>query len=162
MDKIIGRTDEMALLQNLLNSSNAEFLAVYGRRRVGKTFLLRKFYAGHIVFQMTGAFNASTTDHLSIFFNAINNLEDESQLHAIPKDWFEAFEILKKYIQNSVTGKKVIFFDELPWIDTPRSKFLTALEHFWNSWASARSDIILIVCGSASSWIIKKVINNQI
>ena len=79
----------------------------------------------------------------------------------LPKNWFEAFWTLKTYLQKSNEPKKVVFFDELPWIDTPRSNFLSALEHFWNSWASARPDIILVVCGSAASWMINKVINNR-
>jgi uncharacterized protein len=79
----------------------------------------------------------------------------------IPANWFEAFEILKKIVVQSKKQKKVIFLDELPWLDTARSKFMTALEHFWNSWASSRTDILLIVCGSATSWIVRKIFNNK-
>lgn len=161
MDKIIGRENEIALLQRMTDSPNSEFLAVYGRRRIGKTFLIRKYYTKQISFQMTGALKASTSDHLNIFYSAIKNVAEEPDIYSVPENWFDAFEILKNYIQTLKEGKKVIFFDELPWIDTPRSKFLTALEHFWNSWASDRSDIILIVCGSAASWIIRKIINNH-
>ena len=57
--------------------------------------------------------------------------------------------------------KKVIFIDEIPWLDTPRSGFLSALEYFWNSFASARKDVLLIICGSATSWIINKVLKNH-
>ncbi len=81
--------------------------------------------------------------------------------NSLPKSWFDAFGLLKSYLQKLKASKKVIFFDELPWIDTPRSNFLSALEHFWNSWASARPDIILVVCGSAASWMIRKLINNR-
>jgi AAA+ ATPase superfamily predicted ATPase len=138
-----------------------EFLAVYGRRRVGKTFLIRQVYNKQIVFQMTGIARAKTPQQLSNFFSVLRDLDPGIDQISPPKNWFDAFGLLKNYLQKLKGSKKVVFFDELPWIDTPRSNFLSALEHFWNAWASNRPDILLVVCGSAASWMINKLINNR-
>ncbi|HVU94307.1 MAG TPA: ATP-binding protein [Puia sp.] len=161
MEAIVGRKEEQVILNQLLESEKSEFLAVYGRRRVGKTFLLRQVYNTHIAFQMTGIARANTSQQLANFFSVLKELDIGINPVDRPKNWFDAFALLRNYLQRLDASKKVIFFDELPWIDTPRSNFLSALEHFWNSWASGRSDILLVVCGSAASWMINKVINNR-
>ena len=161
MENIVGRKEEQMLLNQLLESNRPEFLAVYGRRRVGKTFLIRQVYGKRIAFQMTGIARANTSQQLTNFFSVLKESDKGIEEGNVPKNWFEAFGMLKNYLQKLNVPKKVVFFDELPWIDTPRSNFLSALEHFWNSWASDRPDIILVVCGSAASWMINKVINNR-
>jgi hypothetical protein len=161
METIVGRKEEQVILNQLLESERPEFLAVYGRRRVGKTFLIRQVYSERIAFQMTGIARANTSQQLTNFFSVMAEIDKNIDQGNLPKNWFEAFGLLKNYLQKLNAPKKVVFFDELPWIDTPRSNFLSALEHFWNSWASDRPDIILVVCGSAASWIINKVINNR-
>lgn len=110
---------------------------------------------------MTGIARANTSQQLTNFFSVIKEFDKGVEEGNVPKNWFEAFGMLKNHLQKLNGAKKVVFFDELPWIDTPRSNFLSALEHFWNSWASNRPDIILVVCGSAASWMINKVINNR-
>lgn len=161
MEKIVGRKEEKKVLEYLLNSEKPEFLAVYGRRRVGKTFLIRQLYNKHIAFQMTGIARANTQQQLSNFFSVLRDLDPVIEQTNLPQNWFDAFGQLKNYLQKLRSPKKVVFFDELPWIDTPRSNFLSALEHFWNGWASNRPDILLVVCGSAASWMINKLINNR-
>lgn len=161
MEPLVGRKEEQVILNQLLGTEESEFLAVYGRRRVGKTFLIRQFYNKHIVFQMTGIAKANTAQQLANFFSVIGELDKSIGQGKLPTNWFEAFVTLQNYLQKLNQSRKVVFFDELPWIDTPRSNFLSALEHFWNSWASGRPDIILVVCGSAASWMINKVINNR-
>ncbi|QEC51871.1 AAA family ATPase [Anseongella ginsenosidimutans] len=160
MEAIIGRKEEVTEMQSLISSSQPEFLAVYGRRRVGKTYLIRNTYRERIVFQMTGFADASTAEQLSNYWSALKSVYSDMVYDAPPKDWMQAFEWLREYLESIDDGKKVIFFDELPWIDTFRSKFIQALGHFWNAWASDRSDIILVVCGSAASWMINKLIND--
>jgi uncharacterized protein len=161
MEKIVGRKEEQKILDHLLKSKKPEFLAVYGRRRVGKTFLIRQVYNKQIVFQMTGIARANTSQQLSNFFSVLRDLDAGVDPINLPQNWFDAFGMLKNYLQKLNASKKVVFFDELPWIDTTRSNFLSALEHFWNSWASNRPDILLVVCGSAASWMINKLINNR-
>lgn len=156
---IVGRKKELATLNRLYTSTQSEFIAVYGRRRVGKTFLIRQFFKNKFVFQLSGLANATTKEQL-INFNLTIKRESKQNL-PIAKTWLEAFEQLITLIESSSNERKVIFLDELPWIDTPRSQFIQALEHFWNGWASARNDIMLIVCGSATSWMIDKIINNH-
>ncbi|HVB03022.1 MAG TPA: ATP-binding protein [Chitinophagaceae bacterium] len=160
-DKIIGRKEELELLQNTKSSPSSEFIAVYGRRRVGKTFLIRHAFDNKFDFYVTGIANVSLSQQL-INFNLELRKSDTSGMERTPADnWFEAFLQLINILEaNNNHNKKVILLDELPWMDTARSGFLSALEHFWNSWASARNDVILIVCGSAASWMITKVINN--
>jgi AAA+ ATPase superfamily predicted ATPase len=161
MEAIAGRFNEQQLLRQLLQEGKSEFLAMYGRRRVGKTFLIRNVYQKEIAFQMTGIAGASLEQQLSNFFSALQFADPNNSNETRPVDWFKAFEMLRIFLQKNTARKKVVFFDELPWIDTPHSNFLSALEHFWNAWASARTDIVLVVCGSAASWMLSKLINNK-
>ncbi len=161
MEKIIGRQDEIATLNMLKNSKKSEFVAVYGRRRVGKTFLIRNVFDAPFSFQLSGVANVGLKQHLTNFHNVYLKLHPNAPEKSAPKDWFDAFNRLSLLLEQQNTTKKVIFLDELPWLDTPQSKFIAALEYFWNSWASARTDVLLIVCGSAASWIINELINNR-
>ena len=156
---LIGRTEESARLKALLQSNKSEFIALYGRRRVGKTYLVRETFNYQFAFQHTGLYGASMGDQLREFQTSLRLYGQPPQ--AVPKSWYDAFSQLQELLANITTNKKVIFIDELPWMDTSKSGFISALEHFWNSWASARRDVILIVCGSATSWIMDKVILNH-
>ncbi len=157
---LIGRDKEKQILQNALTEEYSQFVAVYGRRRVGKTFLIRESYDYKFTFQFTGAANISSRKQLARFRMALK----EHGLTDMPKvfaNWMTAFSELKRYINLQPEGKKIIFLDELPWMDAPRSGFLSELESFWNGWASARKDIVFVVCGSATSWMVKKIIKNK-
>lgn len=157
---LIGRDKEKQILQNALTEEYSQFVAVYGRRRVGKTFLIRESYDYKFTFQFTGAANTSSRKQLARFRMALK----EHGLTDMPKvfaNWMTAFSELKRYINLQPEGKKIIFLDELPWMDAPRSVFLSELESFWNGWASARKDIVFVVCGSATSWMVKKIIKNK-
>ena len=156
---IIGRKEEQQILHSAAQSENSEFVAVYGRRRVGKTYLIRETFGYKFTFQHTGLAKGNTKEQLFSF--AISLRDAGYDDCPIPKSWLEAFSLLSAYLKNSTDEKKIVFLDELPWMDTPRSNFISAFEHFWNSWASARKDIVLIICGSATSWIINKVINDH-
>ncbi|MDX2248381.1 MAG: ATP-binding protein [Bacteroidia bacterium] len=160
MSKIIGRVKELELLRSLLNSDKSEFIALYGRRRVGKTFLIREAYEDVITFQVTGLANSTSTHQLANFYLAMLKF-DVSYSAQAPTNWLLAFHQLSLLLEKSKAPKKIVFIDELPWFDSPNSGFIQALEHFWNSWASARKDVLLIVCGSAASWMIKKLLNNH-
>ena len=156
---IIGRKEEQQILHSAAPSENSEFVAVYGRRRVGKTYLIRETFGYKFTFQHTGLAKGNTKEQLFSF--AISLRDAGYDDCPIPKSWLEAFSLLSTYLKNSTDEKKIVFLDELPWMDTPRSNFISAFEHFWNGWASARKDIVLIICGSATSWIINKVINDH-
>ena len=157
---IIGREKEIATLQGLLASDELQFVAVYGRRRVGKTFLIRETFENRFDFQFTGAANLTARKRLVRFRRALkeHGQKDTPEL----TNWGDAFSELKRFIANLSEGKKVVFLDELPWMDAPRSGFLSELESFWNGWASARKDIVFVVCGSSTSWMVKKIIKNMI
>lgn len=155
----IGRDKEKALLTKLLDENESSFVAVYGRRRVGKTYLIRTAFQDKFTFVHTGMAHSSLKKQLEAWRSSLRDCGVKKL--KIPHSWIDAFDMLKEVINASKEPKKLIFIDELPWLDTHRSGFLSALEHFWNGWASARNDIILIVCGSATSWIINKIVKNH-
>ncbi len=160
MQKFVGRRKEIATMHKLLTSEKSEFLVVYGRRRVGKTFLIREAYSQKFTFQITGLANAKLSQQLINFHVALQNANPKGEYTPV-KNWFSAFQLLISFLEKSKATKKIVFIDELPWFDTRKSQFIQALEHFWNSWAAARDDIILVACGSATSWMINKLINNK-
>lgn len=157
---IIGREKEKALLERIIQSNKAEFVAVCGRRRVGKTFLVKEFFEDEIIFQTAGLAYESMKRQIKSFYQDLIEYGLPHQ-ETPPKDWIEVFSLLWTLIKNSKAKRKVILLDELPWMDTPRSGFVSALEHFWNAWASGRHDIVTVVCGSATSWMMDKLINNH-
>lgn len=156
---LIGRKKEQKLLTDAFYNSESDFIAVYGRRRVGKTYLIRETFEGKFAFQHSGLAKGNKSDQLAAFRNSL--IRQSGQLFPVFKSWLDAFFALESWIDSLPEGKKVIFLDELSWMDTHRSKFLEGLEYFWNSYASARKDILLIVCGSATSWIINKLFRNH-
>jgi AAA+ ATPase superfamily predicted ATPase len=159
---IIGRKQELDTLERAYRSSKSEFVIVYGRRRVGKTFLVNQKFDTQFTFRMTAIGNASTGRQLENFQAALAAAADLRPAgEGTPPNWFTAFQRLIKFIEESRQPRKVIFFDELPWFDTHGSDFLQALEHFWNSWASLRSDVLLIACGSAASWMVNQLIHHR-
>jgi len=156
---LIGRENEVRILRDAVSKENSQFIAVYGRRRVGKTFLIREAYDYKFAFQYTGAHKLTSRGQLTRF-----RIELKRQgLKKVPilSNWTEAFYELERFLEQLPEGKKVVFLDELPWMDAPRSRFLSELEAFWNGWASARKDIVLVVCGSATGWMVKKVLKNK-
>ena len=158
-DSIVGRKMEKAELDKIFNSAKAEFLAVCGRRRVGKTFLIKEYFEKELVFSVSGLAKANTQKQIKNFYSTLKLYD--SSLTEKPNDWLDAFNLLIKYLTSLPQERKVILLDELPWMDTPKSGFISALEHFWNGWASSRRDIVLIVCGSATSWMMDNLINNH-
>ena len=159
IENIIGRNEEKDTLSRIWESRQSEFVAVCGRRRVGKTFLVREYFEEQMVFQVSGIAHGNTSEQLKNFYYSLRRYD--ASLAEMPKDWIDAFELLIQYLSSLSIERKVVFLDELPWMDTPGANFISALEHFWNGWASARKDIVLIVCGSATSWMMDKLINNH-
>ena len=158
---IIGRNSEIQRLERIVRQTRSEFVAIYGRRRVGKTFLIREFFDYQFDFQISGLANASTVKQLFNFDTALAK-QTTLSFEKPSQNWLEAFQKLAQHIESiDNQHKKVIFFDELPWFDTKNSDFMMGLEYFWNSWASNRKDILLVVCGSAASWMINTLINNS-
>jgi len=157
--QILAREREVKILKKLYDSNQPEFLAIYGRRRIGKTFLIRQFFKEKgIYFELTGIKNGSYKHQLHSFtteFFRVFGAKPSKKFNS----WLEAFDELRIAVeQSSGTGKIILFFDELPWLATPKSNFIQALDHFWNRYMSDDQRIILIVCGSAASWMIKKII----
>ena len=156
---ITGRKREIQLLQDAFKDNESHFIAVYGRRRIGKTFLVRESYGYRFTFQHAGVSGGNLHDELFAFSASLKEAGYECRKE--PESWGEAFEDLKDLIRSSTEKKKVIFIDELSWMDTPKSRFVSVLENFWNGWASARKDIVLVVCASATSWILSNVVHNK-
>ena len=164
---IIGREQETEELNGLYNSGRAEFVAVYGRRRVGKTFLVDETLKGKITFRHLGLSPVDERnqrnglkEQLKYFYLSL--LKHGMKKSKRPTSWLEAFFMLEMHLQSLDDGsRQVVFLDELPWMDTPRSGFITALEAFWNGWGCHRHNLMLVVCGSANSWMLDNLVNNQ-
>ena len=166
---IIARKEEQRMLQNLKNERTAQFLAVYGRRRVGKTFLIREYFEDSFTFKHTALSPLELKDinpdalykaQLAEFKKSLVRYghKNDSQI----SDWFEAFDRLRELIESKNANERVIaFIDEMPWMDTPRAGFMSALEHFWNDYGSGKHNLLLIACGSATTWMLDKLIHNQ-
>ena len=160
MSKIIGRVQEKKLLTQALTSEVSEFVAVTGRRRVGKTYLIDQLYTGHYCFTLTGVQNGNLAIQLALFSAQLAKYDGTGNQQQFI-NWLEAFQALEVYAESlPKDAKQVIFLDELPWIATPRSEFLTFLGHFWNSYLSKHTHFVLVICGSATSWIVEKVLAN--
>ncbi len=161
MEKIVGREKEIDTLKNLLTTDESEFVSVIGRRRVGKTFLIETVYAELMAFKITGIQNATTEEQLEHFAEVLTTQSQSLLPIEVPKSWLRAFSLLIRYLETTKTPhKRVVFFDELPWLSTHRSKFLDAFGYFWNSWA-VNNNIVVVICGSAASWMIEKVVHNK-
>jgi uncharacterized protein len=158
----IGREEEQAALLKALHSSEAEMVALIGRRRVGKTFLIRSVYAQQIRFEVTGLQNKTIKAQLNNFSLHLRKAFGEATPTQKPTDWLEAFYQLTECLDKTVdfTEKCVVFLDELPWFATPKSEFLDGLSFFWNSWA-VKKNIVVVICGSAASWMIQNVVNSK-
>ena len=157
---MIGRENEQRELLEALSSDEAQLIAVYGRRRVGKTFLVRETFKDRFYFQHAGLAHGSMAEQLAAFRASLVR----SGMRDVPliRNWREAFGALESFIVAGRTRrKKVVFIDEMPWMDTSKSKFVMWFEAFWNGWCSARKDVVFIICGSATSWIVKKVFRNR-
>lgn len=156
----IARERECSELRRCLESNRSELAIVYGRRRVGKTYLIENFFDDKFDFKFVGARNQNTRTQLSNFSRTLKRFCGRSvgQL----KNWSDAFFALEEYLETlPEKSKKVVFFDEMPWIDTKRSDFVSALEYFWNSWAVSQRNIFFVGTGSATSWMIDKLISNK-
>ena len=156
---IIGREYEQKLISGYVDSGKAELIAVYGRRRVGKTFLVKSIFDNHFDFAFTGLYNVTRAVHLSQFQNYLERYSGKKVSRL--KDWFEAFHALSDYLDTLQKDKIVVFLDEIPWMDTPKSNFLAAFSQFWNDWASMKSNLKLFVCGSATTWMLSKFIGDK-
>ena len=160
MKDIIGRKTEIKRLTEYVNSGKVELVAVYGRRRVGKTFLIKGFFKDKFTFYLSGAENANKKQQLFNFTTALNYYSGKE--NPIVEDWQNAFVQLERYLRSVKTkGRKIIFIDELPWLDNAKSGFLSAFEYFWNSFASSQKEIFFVICGSSTSWIMNNIIKNR-
>lgn len=157
---MIGRHDETSIIINLLKEDRPELLSIIGRRRVGKTFLVKQSLADKIDFSFIGTQFGNTSNQLRKFRDQLDNFAKSTIPTKVPNSWFEAFSHLTIFLQTIKKKKKIVFFDEFPWIASHRSNFLQEFTYWWNNWA-ANQNILVIICGSSTSWMLKKVINSK-
>lgn len=169
---VIGREEELDTISRLYASERSEFLAIYGQRRVGKSFLIEEALGNKITFSAVGLYQKIDKDspekvesyrqkQLAHFYNSLREYGLPKEGNLAPTSWMEALELLKKLLKSKRAKRKVVFIDELPWLAGPQSaELLEELGHFWNSWAGMRKDIFLIVCGSATSWMVDNVLRD--
>ena len=160
-DMLVGRKAETKQLESIMASKEAEFVVVYGRRRVGKTFLVNTFFHDDYAFKLTGLAKNSKREQLANFTAALNRYGNGKK-YTKPRTWFEAFDKLRELLEGlPISDKRIVFIDELPWMDSRGSNLISAIEHFWNDWAVTQNDLVLIVCGSATSWMTKNILKNR-
>lgn len=160
---IIGRHEEQKILKKVLQDPQPQLLAVYGRRRIGKTFLISEFFKDKgVYFEITGIKDGSLQEQLFQFSYEFSRQFRGGEPIETPKSWAQAFHLLNEAIESLKQREKIIlFFDEVPWLASRRSRFLNALEHFWNRYLSRTKNLVLIICGSSASWVIRNIINNK-
>jgi hypothetical protein len=163
MDKVIGRIEEKTILDQRLATADPELIAIYGRRRVGKTYLIRTYLKDRIIFELTGIHAANLEDQLKNFSLALGRALKSTTPIATAPNWLEAFNNLDIFLLDNLdpNRKTVLFFDEFPWLHSPRSNFLRAFDHWWNSSGTKRSNLKVVICGSAASWMIEKILNDR-
>ena len=163
ISRIIGRISEKQILTQVKQSSEAEFVAVYGRLRVGKTFLIREFFEKNICFEIVGIYQAPLKEQLENFTYSLGKAQKLEEKPKRPNSWMEAFYKLEKFLEETIKKqphkKQVVFIDELPWLNGKRSNFLSNLDHFWNRWGVKQNNLVLVVCGSAASWMLQNIVN---
>lgn len=159
VSNIIGRKHEIEVLNEICDSDKPEFVALYGRRRVGKTYLIKEYFDGNFDFYISGIYGVSKAEQLYSFSTTIAKYT--GVMCPILRNWQEAFDILRSYLDSLDKQRIVVFIDELPWMDTPKSNFIRALESFWNMWGSTKKGLKLIVCGSATTWMINKLLGDK-
>ena len=160
-NKLIGRKEEQQILLNALASREAEMVAVFGRRRVGKTFLIKQVYQHNIAFELTGLQHATNADQLQNFSLQLTERMQSPVPIKVPANWLEAFFILSKFLKEQKNvERQVVFLDEVPWLAGHKSGFLMGLSWFWNSFASTQN-MVVVICGSAASWMIQKIVNHR-
>jgi hypothetical protein len=160
MVEVAGRSVEIGLLQKIAQSGEAELVAVYGRRRVGKTYLIKSVFREEMAFEISGLHNATFEQQMENFQSAFEKATRRKA--GVPGTWIQAFKMLTRYLTPLLKKqRRVIFIDEFPWISSPRSGFMPAFENFWNTWASLQPNLIVVICGSSASWMIKKVLNSR-
>lgn len=163
---MVGREKEIKELEKIYSSKKAELVAIYGRRRVGKTYLVDEVFAGRITFRHAGL-SPLEAEPRGLLEAQLDHFYNSLKLHGIeeekaPKNWLDAFFMLEQWLKNIDDGsRQVVFLDELPWLDTPRSDFIRAFEGFWNTWGCHRKNLLVIICGSANSWMENELINNH-
>lgn len=162
MEKLIGRDIEKKLLQQALDSGVPELIALFGRRRVGKTFLIRQYFGKHLGFEFTGTRDLKLDEQLGYFNKSLGVAAGNDKLYQRPATWTDAFDQLSHFLSPKLAaGRSVIFLDEFPWLSTHKSGFMPAFDHWWNSWGTKQNNLVVVICGSAASWMIQHVVNNK-
>ena len=162
MEKLIGRNNEKKLLQEAMGSGTPELIALFGRRRVGKTFLIRQYLGKSLAFEFVGTREAKLAAQLVNFNKALGLAIGNDKIYQTPESWADAFDQLSHYLTPKLSsGRSVVFFDEFPWLSTHKSGFLPAFDHWWNSWGNKQSNLVVVICGSAASWMIQNIVNNK-
>lgn len=158
-NRIIGRVEECERLDRCMRADSAQLIVVYGRRRVGKTFLINEYFENRFAFKLTGVFGQKKKEQLQNFTAELNR--KTGSIYSVPKDWTDAFNLLRDYMDALDDTKHVFFLDELPWLDTRKSGFLPAFEYFWNDYACTKRNAVFVLCGSATSWMDEKITKNR-
>lgn len=165
--KLIGRKKEIQELEKAYRSGQFEFIALYGRRRVGKTYLVSQVFEDRISFRHAASPNDEERQdekgllkmQLEVFYGSLlaQGLKESKK----PNSWVEAFLLLIRLFEGKDPAERwVIFLDEFPWMDTKRSNFIEAFSWFLNFWAANQKNLMIIAAGSSTSWMLNNLIHS--
>ncbi len=160
----IGRTYELQQLQDKYNTNKSELVAIYGRRRIGKSSLVEKFAEDkEFFYKFEGIEGENTKGQMTTFAKILGNYVDDSFLDKIDFDsWHGLFQYLtERLVDNKNRQKKlVLFFDEIQWMAVRRDRMISIIKYFWdNFWKNM--NVVLILCGSIASFMVKRIIHSK-
>ena len=157
---LVGRENECAQLNRCMERDEAQLIIVQGRRRVGKTYLVNQFFKGSFDFKLTGEYKGTKEKQLENFW--LEYCRRTNTAERKPENWKDAFEMLRRYLSNlPAETKRIVFLDEMPWMDTENSDFLSSFEYFWNDFGCSLDGLIFIICGSSTAWIEDNIDHNE-
>lgn len=159
----IGRENESKILESAYHEKRSVLSVVYGRRRIGKSYLLQHFSKSHPSIYIEGLEKQPTSRQIENFMRALSHhFNDPLILRMKLKAWSEVFDFLTQKIDLNWKNKSktLIIFDEFQWMACNQSKLVSYLKNYWdNHWKN--KNVFLILCGSVAHYMVKKVIQSK-
>jgi hypothetical protein len=159
----VGRKNELRMLNDAYRSGKDELVVLYGRRRIGKSSLVKRFAEKKKAYYEFEALEGETTPgQINHFLQQLKKQIDDPILDSVRfANWEQVFTYLtEKVINRKSKVKKILFLDELPWMAAGRIRLVSLLKYYWdNHWKSKH--VMLILCGSVASFMVKKVLHSN-
>ncbi|MFH1831150.1 MAG: ATP-binding protein [Pseudomonadota bacterium] len=160
MRKFVGRHNYLKKLENIWNQHKVGLISIYGRRRVGKTELIRVFSRNKAAWIFEAIEGENTASQIKHFLNQLSQFTKEPYLRDLDyKDWPPVFDLLS----NKIKQKKdlIVAFDELSWMAARKTKLISYIKYYWDKEWKYHPHLLLILCGSVASWMVKNVVRSN-